>query len=65
MSGHTQMTRRTLAAMLSTGVVAPVAAQPKSAVVISEAEATLRRNSEAIRKVDVPPETEPAFRFQP
>lgn len=68
MSGELPMTRRTLAALLSTGVVGvvtPVAAQPKPAVEISEAEAALRRNTEAIKTVDVPWDTEPAFRFQP
>lgn len=68
MSGELPMTRRTLAALLSTGVVGvvtPVGAQPKPAVEISEAEAALRRNTEAIKTVDVPWDTEPAFRFQP
>lgn len=62
------MTRRSLAAWLGTAVAsaaAPAAGQPKPAVDASEAEAALRRHSEALAKVDVPRDTEPAFRFQP
>ncbi|HEY3444194.1 MAG TPA: hypothetical protein VGK29_25815 [Paludibaculum sp.] len=67
MSEARRMTRRTLAALLgagTAGVAAPAQTQPAAEADRLEAEAALVRNSEAIQKVDVPWDTEPAFRFQ-
>ena len=66
MSGARAMTRRALGALLGTAVAsaqAPAAAQAKPAGESSEAVAAIQRNSEALAKVDVPRDTEPAFKF--
>lgn len=67
MSAQRPMTRRSLAALLGTAAAsaaAPAAAPPKPAVEVTEAEAALVRNAAALAKVDVPHDTEPAFKFQ-
>ncbi len=67
MSDGRRMTRRSLATLLSAvaaGVAAPAQAPPAAEADRVEAEAALVRNFEAIQKVDVPQDTEPAFRFQ-
>jgi hypothetical protein len=56
-----------MAALLGTAAAsaaAPAAAQPKPAAEVSEAVSALRRNAETLAKVEVPRDTEPAFRFQ-
>lgn len=63
------ITRRSLATLLGTAVAGaaapvPAAAQPKPPTDANEAEEALRRRSEALAKVAVPQDTEPAFRFQ-
>ena len=63
MSDGRRMTRRSLATLLS-AVAAPAQAPPAAEADRVEAEAALVRNFEAIQKVDVPQDTEPAFRFQ-
>jgi len=68
MSGARPLTRRALGALLGTAAVAsaqaPAAMQAKPGGERSEAEAAMQRNSEALAKVDVPRDTEPAFKFQ-
>ena len=67
MSGARPLTRRALGALLGTAVAsgqAPAAMQAKPAGENSEAETAMQRNSEALAKVDVPRDTEPAFKFQ-
>lgn len=59
-----KITRRTLAAAV---LAAPAAAQPAPAAPEEELKAArenLRRNAQALAKVKLPVETEPAFQFK-
>lgn len=65
MSAERPITRRALAGLLGTAA-AGASAVPQSAPTTesNEAEAAMRRNTQALRDLDVPRDTEPAFRFQ-
>jgi hypothetical protein len=65
-----KLSRRELAGLAATGLVtqAQAAQSPEATPTIDFAKATrdsIQRNSEALRKFDVPMPTEPAFLFKP
>lgn len=59
-----KLTRRELAAALAASSAAAQAPPSGPEADLAAARETLRRNSEALGKFKLPPEIEPAFRFQ-